>query len=138
MQLELRLPYTAVCTTSHSEHLTQLSLTVSLQLSVTMKLADPQSLFVFLLLLSFFLVQYQFTKTSVFFFRVSQVALQVKNPPAKAGDAREAGQTPGSGRSPGVGNGKPLQFSCLENSMSRGALWATAHGVAENRAQLNN
>ena len=103
-----------------------------------MKLADPQSLFVFLLLLSFFLVQYQFTKTSVFFFRVSQVALQVKNPPAKAGDAREAGYTPGSGRSPGVGNGKPLQFSCLENSMSRGALWATAHGVAENRAQLNN
>ena len=59
----------------------------------------------------------------------------VNYPPASAGDADSI---PGSGRSPGVGNGKPLQFSCLENSMSRGALWATAHGVAENWAQLNN
>ena len=62
----------------------------------------------------------------------------VKNLPANGEDARDEGSIPGSGRSPGVGNGKPLQFSCLENSMSRGALWATAHGVAENWAQLNN
>ena len=41
----------------------------------------------------------------------------VKNPPANAGDARDAGSVPGSGRSPGAGNGTPLQYSCLENSM---------------------
>ena len=38
---------------------------------------------------------------------------------------------PGSGRSPGVGNGNPLQYSCLKNSMKRGAWWVTVHGVAE-------
>ena len=47
----------------------------------------------------------------------SQVAMVVKNPPADAGDARDAGVIPGSRRSPGVGNGNPLQYSCLENSM---------------------
>ena len=52
----------------------------------------------------------------------------VKNPPANAGDA---GLVPGSGRSPGEGNGNPLQYSCLENPMGRGAWWATVHGVAE-------
>ena len=51
----------------------------------------------------------------------SQVALVVKNPPANAGDSREAGSMPGLGRSPGVGNGNPLQYSCLENSTDRGA-----------------
>ena len=56
------------------------------------------------------------------------VAQMVKNPPANAGDA---GLVPGSGRSPGEGNGNPLQYSCLENPMGRGAWWATAHGVAE-------
>ena len=45
----------------------------------------------------------------------------VKNPPANAGDARDTGSIPGSGRSPGVGNGTPLQYSCLENPMDRGA-----------------
>ena len=44
----------------------------------------------------------------------------VKNPPANSGDAGEVGLNPGSGRSPGVGNGNPLQYSCLENSMERG------------------
>ena len=52
----------------------------------------------------------------------------VKNLPASAGDA---GLIPGSGRSPGVGNGYPLQYSCLENSMNRGAWQATVHGVAK-------
>ena len=51
----------------------------------------------------------------------------VKNPPANTGDT---GSIPGSGRSPGEGNGNPLQYSCLGNFMDRGALWATAHGVA--------
>ena len=54
--------------------------------------------------------------------------LGVKNPPASAGDT---GSTPGSGRSPGEGNGSPLQYSCLENPLDRGVWRATAHGVAE-------
>ena len=47
--------------------------------------------------------------------------LVVKNPPANSGDTRDSGLIPGSGRSPGEGNGNPLQYSCLENSMDRGA-----------------
>ena len=50
-----------------------------------------------------------------------QVALVVKNPPAKAGDTRDAVLICGSGRSPGEGNGKPLQCSCLRSPMDRGA-----------------
>ena len=53
----------------------------------------------------------------------------VKNLPANAGDARDTGSTPGSGRSPGVGNGNPLQYSCLENFMDRGAWQATVKGL---------
>ena len=49
----------------------------------------------------------------------------VKNLPAKAGDIRDMGSIPGSGRSPGGGHGNPLQYSCLENPMDRGAWWAT-------------
>ena len=45
---------------------------------------------------------------------------------------------PGSGRSPGEGNGNPLQYSCLENPMDRGAWWATVHGVAKSRTQLSD
>ena len=45
----------------------------------------------------------------------------VKNPPANAGDVRDVGSIPGSGRSPGGGHGNPLQYSCLENPMDRGA-----------------
>ena len=52
----------------------------------------------------------------------------VKNP-ANSGDTRDLGSIPGSGRSPEVGNGKPLQYSCLENPMHTGAWQATAHGV---------
>jgi len=57
----------------------------------------------------------------------------VKNPPANAGATRDAVSIPGSGRSPGAGNGNPLQYSCLENPMGRGAWWATVHGVAKSR-----
>ena len=49
----------------------------------------------------------------------------VKNPPANAGDIRDMGSIPGSGRSPGEGHGNPLQYSCLENPMDRGVWWAT-------------
>ena len=49
------------------------------------------------------------------------MVLVVKNPPANAGDVRDAGSLPGSGRSPGGGDGNPLQCSCLENLMDRGA-----------------
>ena len=55
----------------------------------------------------------------------------VKNLPAKAGDKRDVGSVPGSGRSPGEGHGNPLQYSCLENSMDGGAWWATVHGFTE-------
>ena len=66
----------------------------------------------------------------------SQVARVVKNLPANAGDVREAGSIPGLGRSPGGGNGNPLQYSCLENPMDRGALWATVHRVAKSQTRL--
>ena len=55
----------------------------------------------------------------------------LKNPPANAGDARDVGSICGWGRSPGVGSGTPLQYSCLENPMDRGAWWAIVHGVAK-------
>ena len=57
----------------------------------------------------------------------SQVVLVVKNLSANTGDVRDTGLTPGSGRCPGVGNGNPFQYSCLENPMDRGLWWAIAH-----------
>ena len=53
--------------------------------------------------------------------KASQAALMVKNPPANASNARNMGLIPGSGRSPGEGHSNPLQYSCMENSMDRGA-----------------
>ena len=67
------------------------------------------------------------------YFGASQVVLVVKNPTANAGDIRDTGSIPGSGRSPGGGHGNPLQYSCLENPMDRGAWQATVHGVAMSR-----
>ena len=61
----------------------------------------------------------------------------VKNLPANAREARDMGSIPGSGRSPGVENGNPLQDSCLGYPMDRGAWWATAHGVAKRRTRLS-
>ena len=72
------------------------------------------------------------------FYYASQVALVEKDPPANAGDAKVVGSIPGWGRSPGEGNGNLLQYSCLENSMNRGAWWTTIHGVAKSQAQLSN
>ena len=62
----------------------------------------------------------------------------VKNPPASAGDTRDVGSIPGLGRSPGEGNGNPLQYSFLENSMGRGVWRATIHRVAKSQTQLND
>ena len=50
----------------------------------------------------------------------------------------DLGSIPGSGRSPGEGNGNPLQYSCLENSMDRGACWATVHGIIESQTGLSD
>ena len=68
----------------------------------------------------------------------SQAALVVKNSPANAGDIRQVGSIPGSGWSPGGGNGNPLQYSCLENPMDRGAWRATVHGVTQSQTRLRD
>ena len=65
--------------------------------------------------------------------RVFLVLLVEKNLPANAGDSRDMGLIPGSGRSPGRGNTNPLQYSFLENPMDRGAWWATVHGVPKSQ-----
>ena len=62
----------------------------------------------------------------------SQVELVVKNPPVNAGNVRDTGSIPGSGRSPGEGNDTPLQYSCLGNPMNKGVWRATVHSVANN------
>ena len=67
-----------------------------------------------------------------------QVVLVVKNLPANARDARGEDLIPGSGRTPGVGSGHPLQYSCWENPMNRGAWWATVHWVAKSPMQLSD
>ena len=59
------------------------------------------------------------------------MALVIKSPPATEGDVRDMGLIPGSGRFPGRGHGNPIQYSCLENAMDRGAWRATVHSVAE-------
>ena len=60
-----------------------------------------------------------------------QVALVVKNPPVNAGDVRDTNSVPGLGRSPVDGNGSPLQYSCLESRMDRGAWRAAVYSIAE-------
>ena len=61
----------------------------------------------------------------------------VKNLSDNAGDTGNAGSVSGLGRSPGVGNGNPLQYSCLENLMDRGAWKASVHGVANGQTKLS-
>ena len=62
----------------------------------------------------------------------------VKNPPANAGEAKDSGSIPGLERSPGIGNGNPLQYVCLDNAMDRGAWQATVHGVAKSWKRLSD
>ena len=59
----------------------------------------------------------------------------IKNPPSNSGDA---GSIPGSGGSPGGGSSNPLQYSCLENSVDRGAWWAIVHGVAKSQTGVSD
>ena len=61
------------------------------------------------------------------------MVLVVKNTPGNAGDIRDTSSIPGLGRSPGGGNGDPIQYSCLENPMDRGAWQVTVHKVAKTR-----
>ena len=63
----------------------------------------------------------------------SWVALVIKNPPDNAGDTRDSGSTPGSGRPYGGRQGNPLQYCCLENPRDRGAWWATDYGVTKSQ-----
>ena len=70
--------------------------------------------------------------------RALQVALVVKNLPANAEDIKDSGSIPGLGRSPGGGHGNPLQYSCLEIPMDRGAWRAIVHGIAKGWIQLSD
>ena len=65
-----------------------------------------------------------------------QVVPGVKNLPANAGDIRDMGSIPGSGRSPGGGHGNPFQYSCLKNPMDRVTWWSTVHVVAKSQIGL--
>ena len=67
-----------------------------------------------------------------------RASLVAQNPPASAGNARDMGSIPGSGRSSGEGNDNPLQYCCLENPLDRVARWATVHGVTKSWTQLSN
>ena len=71
------------------------------------------------------------------FVLVCIVALLVKNLPTNAGDRRDTSLIPASGRSPGEGNGSPLQYSCLGNPIDIGVWWATIHGVSRSQTQTN-
>ena len=66
----------------------------------------------------------------------SLVVLVAKNLPANAGDAKDVGLIPGSGRSPAGGHGQPLQYSSLEKPVGSGAWWAAVHRVTQSRTRL--
>ena len=65
------------------------------------------------------------------------VGTMVKNSPVDTGEVGDMGSIPGSGRSPGDGNGNPLHYSCLENSMDRGVWWAIVHGVTQSQREVH-
>ena len=62
----------------------------------------------------------------------------IKNSPTNAGNIRDEGLIPGSGRFPGGGHGNPLQYSCLENPMGRRAWWTTVHEAAKSQTEMGN
>ena len=71
-------------------------------------------------------------------YRASPQQLSSKESASNAGDVRDAGSIPGSGRAPGGGHGNPLQYSCLQNAMDRGAWQATVHRAAKSQTQLSD
>ena len=71
----------------------------------------------------------------IYKYKVFPGASVIKNPLTNAGGT---GLIPGSGRSPGEGNGNPLQYPCLGNPMDKGAWWATVHGVSKSQILLND
>ena len=75
---------------------------------------------------------------SLFIFMGFSGGSVVKNLSANARDERDTGVISVSGRSPGEGNGNPLQYSCQENPMDRGAWWATVHGVIKSQTRLSD
>ena len=74
----------------------------------------------------------------VFFLKILRVAQLVKNLPSNVGDVGDVGLLPGLGRFPGVGNGNPLQYSCLENSMDRETWQAMVHGATKSWTPLSD
>ena len=72
----------------------------------------------------------------LFYYWASQMVLVVKNPSINAGNIRDTGSSPGSGRLPGGGHGNPFQYSGLENPTDRGAWWAAVYRVAKSRTRL--
>ena len=72
-----------------------------------------------------------------YYYRAFPGDVVVKNQPVNAGDAGDLGSIFGLGRSPGIGNGNPIQYSCLDNSMDRGTWWVTVHGVAKSMTWLS-
>ena len=84
----------------------------------------------------FFFLNHYLKNRSITELRASQGALAGKTPPANAGDTRNTGSIPGSGRPPGGGRGNPPQCSCLENPMHRGAWPATVHRVIQSWTRL--
>ena len=81
------------------------------------------------------LAKCKFLRRTVNCFGIIQGASDNKESPC---NARDLGLIPGSGRSPGEGNGYPLQYFCLENSMDKGVWWVTAHGAQKSLTQLSN
>ena len=81
----------------------------------------------------------QYCKAITLQLKINTFAKIIKNSPANVGDVCSI---PGLGRSPGVGDGNPLQYSCLANSMARGAQWATVHGLTKSdrtdHTEVNN
>ena len=95
-------------------------------------------IFIFFKIIFSFQVCHFFFLTTLLNIWASQVALLVKNPPTNAGDTRDGVSLPGLGRSTGVGNGNPLQYSCLGNPMDRGAWLATVLGIAKSWTQMSD
>ena len=71
-------------------------------------------------------------------YRASPQQLSSKESASNAGDVRDAGSIPGSGRAPGGGHGNPLQYSCLQNAMDRGAWQATVHRESDTTERLSS